>query len=90
MTAFELRIHLRRHHDLHLIGLDYAALLATHDDEHRSGAGHDHDDGPGSVEWARECQEFGCDAGVARVAVLEYMVLAAVVLLAWLVYWAAR
>ena len=93
MTAYELRLHLRRQHDLYLIGLDYAALLAIHDDDHQGGtAGHEHDDGPGSTTWAAECRDFGCDdTGATRVAVLEYIVLAGVVFLAaWLYVLAGR
>lgn len=61
MTAYELRLHLRREHDMQLAGLRYDQLLAIHDDDHRAESGHQHDDGPGTAAWARECDEFGCD-----------------------------
>lgn len=60
MTAYELRLHLRREHGVNLVGLDYGTLLAIHDDDHRGDGGHEHDDGPGTATWAQECVEFGC------------------------------
>ena len=44
VTAYQLRIHLQRQHGVRLIGLDYACLLAVHDDEHRGDQDHDHED----------------------------------------------
>lgn len=89
MTAFELRRHIQRAHGVRLHGFDYGTLLSFHDVDHRSPCDHEHDDGPGSDQWKRDCGEFGCH-GTARVAVLEYMVLLAVVLAAAWIYWAAR
>lgn len=58
MTAYELRRHLAHEHDVNLVGLDYGSLTVVHHGEHRAGAAHQHDDGPGSVAWERECVEF--------------------------------
>lgn len=55
MTAYELRLHLRRQHDVNMVGADYTTLLTVHDVEHRGGnADHRHD------QWTDECLEFGC------------------------------
>lgn len=55
MTAYELRRHLYRAHDVNMNGADYGTLLTVHDVEHRGGgADHSHD------EWTDECLEFGC------------------------------
>ena len=59
-TAYELRIHLQRAHDVRMVGADYGTLLTVHDVEHRAGTDHAHEDGPGSAGWERECREFGC------------------------------
>lgn len=92
MTAYELRRHIHKSHGVRLHGLDYGTLLTFHDVDHRSPCDHEHEDGPGSTTWAAECREFGCDeAGATRVAVLEYMVLGAIVFLAaWLYVLAGR
>lgn len=44
MTAYELRNHLRDRHNINLRGADYATLLAVHDEEHKTGQNHDHED----------------------------------------------
>lgn len=44
MTAYELRHHLARAHDVRILGADYGTLLAVHDVEHRHGGDHTHDD----------------------------------------------
>jgi hypothetical protein len=57
MTAYEMRVHLRRAHQVNMIGADYGTLLKVHDLEHRPGIAQDHD----HPEWADECRQFGCD-----------------------------
>lgn len=44
MTAFELRRHLAAEHAVRMVGADYGTLCTVHDDEHRTGQGHDHED----------------------------------------------
>lgn len=89
MTARELRNHLRDQHDIPTRGLDWAAMTTLHEYEHQPANQADHNHGD---TWAADCQNFGCHpAGAARVAVLEYMVLATVVVLAaWLYVLAGR
>ena len=45
MTAFELRRHLDRDHHVSLRGLRYSELVAIHEDDHRIGQEHDHEEG---------------------------------------------
>lgn len=64
-TAYELRMHLQREHQVRMVGADYGTLITVHDIEHRADQDHDHHDHarPGSDAWKRECEEFGCDDG---------------------------
>lgn len=43
-TAYELRQHLQRQHEIRLIGADYGTLITIHDIEHRADQDHDHGD----------------------------------------------
>lgn len=47
MSGYQLRRHLAQHHDVRCSGLDYAALTAIHDIEHRVDQDHTHDDDVG-------------------------------------------
>ena len=92
MTGYQLRRHLEAAHDIPTRGLTYEQMAVLHHHDHRPGIDqdHHHDDGPDSTTWGRECAQFGCDdIGAARVAVLEYMVLIAIVLTASWLYWLA-
>lgn len=60
MTAYDLRRHLHIAHGVNMTGADYHALLNVHDVKHWDGAGHQHEEGPGSPQWVAECAEFGC------------------------------
>lgn len=50
MTAYQLRIHLQRVHDVRIVGADYGTLITVHDIEHRAGRDHDHMVESGGVE----------------------------------------
>lgn len=66
LSAYQLRHHLAIDHDVRIAGADYATLVTLYSVEHRGGsAGHQHDDGPGSDAWNRECADFGCHEGSA-------------------------
>lgn len=44
MNAYDLRKHLSKGHHIDLWGLNYAELVAVHDNEHLAVQGHYHDD----------------------------------------------
>jgi hypothetical protein len=62
MTAFQLRQHLKRAHDVNMAGADWGTLQSVHSAEHRPGIDqdHEHQDGPNPAEWVRDCADFGC------------------------------